>query len=106
MKALSRIPRGLILALFIMGSFFLLTQSSTFAGKEHRYAWGNDGKQKVKSHKFLKEYNGPSTCVRCHREEAIQMFGAVHYQWTGPTRRTSIDGQGKTTWASTRTAVL
>jgi hypothetical protein len=44
-------------------------------------------------HRKITEYNGPGTCVDCHEEETAQMFGTVHYQWTGPTPNvTNIGG--------------
>ena len=36
-------------------------------------------------HSNITSYNGSSTCIACHRQEAEAMFGAVHYQWTGAT---------------------
>lgn len=40
--------------------------------------------QIVTRHTEITEYAGPSTCLSCHRDDAQNMFGAVHYQWTGP----------------------
>jgi hypothetical protein len=37
------------------------------------------------SHLAIQEYNGPATCLTCHRTQAEGMFGSVHYQWTGAT---------------------
>jgi hypothetical protein len=28
-------------------------------------------------------FEGTGTCLSCHREEAIEVHGSVHYQWTG-----------------------
>lgn len=36
-------------------------------------------------HETIIDYSGPETCVRCHRTEAEQAHGSVHYQLTGPT---------------------
>ena len=36
-------------------------------------------------HETITTYSGPETCVRCHRTEAEQAHGSVHYQLTGPT---------------------
>ena len=36
-------------------------------------------------HSNITSYTGPSTCLACHRQQAVSMFGAVHYQWTGAT---------------------
>ena len=44
-------------------------------------------------HSTISEYKGPSTCVECHQIEAEDMFGSVHYQWSGPTPNvTNISG--------------
>jgi hypothetical protein len=37
------------------------------------------------AHATITEYLGPQTCVACHRAEAEDMHGTVHYQQTGPT---------------------
>ncbi len=37
------------------------------------------------AHTRITSFNGSSTCIGCHRQQAVAMFGAVHYQWTGPT---------------------
>ncbi len=37
------------------------------------------------AHQGINQYNGPQTCLTCHRVEAHDMFESVHYQWTGPT---------------------
>lgn len=29
-------------------------------------------------------YQGPGTCLRCHADEAHEVFGSSHYQWQGP----------------------
>jgi hypothetical protein len=39
----------------------------------------------IAAHQSITEYTGPETCVACHREEAEDMHGSVHYQQTGPT---------------------
>jgi hypothetical protein len=36
-------------------------------------------------HSTITSYTGPSTCLVCHRQQAVSMFGSVHYQWTGAT---------------------
>jgi hypothetical protein len=35
--------------------------------------------------KFFDEYEGTSTCLRCHEEEAEAFFNSQHYQWRGET---------------------
>ena len=32
------------------------------------------------------KYEGTKTCLQCHREQALEMHGSVHYQWRGDTR--------------------
>jgi len=47
----------------------------------------------IPEHDAIQQYSGPATCLACHRTQAEAMFGAVHYQWTGPTPDvTNIDG--------------
>jgi len=47
----------------------------------------------IAEHCTITFYQGPSTCVSCHEQEAAQMHGSVHYQQTGPTDFvTNIDG--------------
>ena len=36
-------------------------------------------------HERITAYTGPETCVACHRAEAEDMHGSVHYQLSGPT---------------------
>jgi hypothetical protein len=46
------------------------------------------------AHLDIQQYNGPQTCLSCHRTQAEDMFGSVHYQWTGPTPTvTNIPGE-------------
>ncbi|MDZ7698241.1 MAG: hypothetical protein U5R49_15410 [Deltaproteobacteria bacterium] len=39
----------------------------------------------IDEHMLIDQYDGPATCVACHEEEAREMFGSVHYQWSGST---------------------
>lgn len=39
----------------------------------------------VNVHLSINSYNGPSTCISCHEDEAQQMLNSVHMQWSGPT---------------------
>ena len=44
-------------------------------------------------HADITVYEGPQTCIACHKDEAEQMHGSVHYQQSGPTDFvTNIDG--------------
>ena len=44
-------------------------------------------------HATIEEYTGPETCVKCHEDEAKDMFKSAHYQWNGPTPNVpNIDG--------------
>jgi len=36
------------------------------------------------AHASISVYEGPSTCVACHEDQAVEMHGSVHYQQTGP----------------------
>ena len=45
--------------------------------------------------KFFDEYEGTSTCLRCHEEEAEAFFHSQHYQWRGETPAVvNSDGEG------------
>lgn len=37
----------------------------------------------AEAHASITVYEGPSTCVACHENEAIEMHGSVHYQQSG-----------------------
>jgi fibronectin type 3 domain-containing protein len=37
------------------------------------------------AHATITSYNGPATCVACHQQQAMNMFGSVHYQEMGET---------------------
>jgi hypothetical protein len=39
----------------------------------------------IPEHQGITQYDGPVTCLACHRTEAEQMHGSVHYQQAGPT---------------------
>lgn len=41
-------------------------------------------------------YEGSSTCLGCHEDQARELHGSVHYQWFGPTPDVpDLDGGGK-----------
>ncbi len=45
------------------------------------------------AHLTIQQYSGPETCLACHLIQAEDMFGSVHYQWTGETPAvTNISG--------------
>ncbi len=37
------------------------------------------------SHNAITEYNGPATCISCHKAEADEMLNTLHMQWSGLT---------------------
>ncbi len=39
----------------------------------------------IPAHNTITAYNGPSTCISCHQEEANDMLSSVHMKWAGPT---------------------
>ncbi len=47
--------------------------------------WGSAVVSAGPAHQGIAYYNGPETCLACHRVQAREMFESVHYQWTGPT---------------------
>lgn len=36
-------------------------------------------------HATITSYNGPATCIGCHKQEATDMLNSLHMQWAGPT---------------------
>ncbi len=36
-------------------------------------------------HNNITSYDGPSTCISCHAEEAEEMLDSLHMKWSGPT---------------------
>ncbi len=38
-----------------------------------------------KHEKYFKHYEGTSTCLKCHQDEAEAFFHSQHYQWRGDT---------------------
>ena len=52
-----------------------------------------NGLPTAQGHESITSYDGPATCVACHRAEAEDMHGSVHYQMSGPTPNvTNING--------------
>jgi hypothetical protein len=43
--------------------------------------------QTIPDHAGITEYWGTYSCLACHEDAAIDVFGSVHYQWTGPAPR-------------------
>ena len=39
----------------------------------------------ISAHNTITEYNGPSTCISCHAQEADEMLDSLHMKWSGPT---------------------
>jgi hypothetical protein len=39
----------------------------------------------ISEHLTINSYDGPSTCIACHRSEARDMLDSLHMQWEGPT---------------------
>ncbi|MCU7851093.1 MAG: hypothetical protein KZQ80_02655 [Candidatus Thiodiazotropha sp. (ex Monitilora ramsayi)] len=39
----------------------------------------------AEAHATITVYEGPSTCIGCHEDEAVAMHGSVHYQQSGDT---------------------
>jgi hypothetical protein len=39
----------------------------------------------AEAHASITVYEGPSTCISCHEDEALAMHGSVHYQQSGDT---------------------
>lgn len=39
----------------------------------------------IAEHNTILSYDGPSTCISCHEEEATEMLDSLHMNWSGPT---------------------
>jgi len=39
----------------------------------------------IDAHNAITQYDGPSTCVSCHQQEAAEMLDSLHMKWSGPT---------------------
>lgn len=46
---------------------------------------GSGGGGAIAAHNSIQSYDGPSTCIGCHQQEAAQMLDSLHMQWAGPT---------------------
>jgi hypothetical protein len=57
----------------------------------------NSGNVLQGGHESIQKWNGTSTCLTCHLEEAKQVFSSSHYQWLGktPYMTNGPDVQGK-----------
>ncbi|WP_163338015.1 cytochrome c3 family protein [Desulfopila sp. IMCC35008] len=51
----------------------------------HQWRNGNDSDDVIEEHLGITVYEGPLTCIRCHRDEAQHALHSVHMQWNGPT---------------------
>ncbi len=58
------------------------TQTGT-AGFTVAAGGGDNGGLEV--HQSIMSYDGPATCIACHRVEAEEMLNSLHMQWSGPT---------------------
>ena len=48
----------------------------------------------IAAHNTITAYNGPSTCITCHQQEAEEMLDSLHVKWAGPTPKlTNTNGE-------------
>lgn len=48
----------------------------------------------IPAHNTITAYQGPTTCIECHEDVALNMLNSVHVNWAGPTPRLSnSDGE-------------
>jgi hypothetical protein len=60
---------------------------------EHGQDDDDDYGKGVVAHQSIPSYQGPRTCIVCHRAEAQEMLDSLHMQWSGPTPElTNTDG--------------
>ncbi|MFT5700780.1 MAG: hypothetical protein ACI8ZB_003665 [Desulforhopalus sp.] len=48
----------------------------------------------IEAHNSITNYDGPTTCIGCHQQEAAEMLDSLHMKWSGPTPdMTNSDGE-------------
>ncbi len=50
----------------------------------------------VPQHLAISSYEGPATCISCHKVEAEDMLNSLHMKWSGPTPELSNGCSAKT----------
>jgi len=46
---------------------------------------GSGGVSPFTAHQTITSYNGPSTCIACHKTAGTDMLNTLHMKWAGPT---------------------
>lgn len=46
---------------------------------------GSGGTNPFTAHQTITAYNGPSTCIACHKTAGTDMLNTLHMKWAGPT---------------------
>ena len=67
------------------GFFFMVILAAGLLGHRSIGFGGGPSLGGQAEHATITSYDGPSTCIACHQQDAYNMFGSVHYQWTGPS---------------------
>ncbi|WP_136809228.1 cytochrome c3 family protein [Desulfosediminicola flagellatus] len=62
--------------------YFTTDDSNSDQGNQWR---NGDDDGVIQQHLRITSYEGPITCIRCHRSEANHALQSVHMQWNGPT---------------------
>jgi hypothetical protein len=53
---------------------------------------GSGGTNPVLAHQTIASYNGPSTCIACHKTAGTEMLNTLHMKWAGPTPNVTNGG--------------
>ena len=53
---------------------------------------GSGGTSPFAAHQTITSYNGPSTCIACHKSAGTDMLKTLHMKWSGPTPNVTNGG--------------
>lgn len=81
-----RVVFPLMLAVVLLSAGAFLAHGSATVESGGAFLPGVFGQSgTIGGHETITAYNGPATCVRCHRTAAEEAHGSTHYRLTGPT---------------------
>ncbi|OGW26433.1 MAG: hypothetical protein A2X56_12430 [Nitrospirae bacterium GWC2_57_13] len=53
---------------------------------------GSGGTSPITAHQSITSYNGPATCIACHKTAGTDMLNSLHMKWSGPTPEVTNGG--------------
>lgn len=56
---------------------------------------GSGGTTAFAAHQTITSYNGPSTCIACHKTAGTDMLKTLHMKWSGPTPNVTNGGDAE-----------